>query len=80
MSAKLRVTVQIEQHPKKIPSDEMDALLEGELFAFEEYFMRVQAERGKHAPSPLITGEKSIVKAYIYYAATRSAEEEGLTP
>lgn len=49
----------------------LDELLDGELSAFEEWFMKRQKERGAEYAGPLIAAERGVLKAYIMYAAQR---------
>ena len=74
MTKKLTVSIDITPHAQNISSAEMDALFEGELRRFEEFFLSTQAKTG--AASPLITGERGIGKAYLYYAYTKKQDTE----
>ena len=69
--ASLEVSIKITPHPEKIESIKLDALLNGELAEFEKYFLHRQQQNGQVNPSPLILGERSIIKAYIIYAASK---------
>lgn len=72
----LRVNVVISPPPSKDNVRELDAMLDGELTKFNEYFIRKQRERGILDPAPLIGPERGIVKAYLIFAATERPKDE----
>ena len=67
----LDVRIKINPLPSKLEPQRLDELLNGELVAFEKWFMDEQRRRGNRDPSPLIGVEKGIVRTYILYYATR---------
>lgn len=71
MTRKLSVRVTITPHEPQVSSRELNEMIDGELVDFERYFLRVQRERGAMNPSPLLTGERSVIKAYVMYAASK---------
>jgi hypothetical protein len=73
---KLTVSVRIAPHPEHISSEALNELFSGELAEFEEYFMRVQRDRSAVSPGPLLTGEKSIIRAYMHYAYTTTQKRD----
>lgn len=51
----------------------LDEMLDGELLAFERWFINRQRSKGMGS-DPLIGAERGVVKAYILYCATARGE------
>ncbi len=69
----LHVDIQINPHPETVDPKKLDELLDGELVGFEQWFLERQRAKGAMATG-LISAERSMVKTYILYAATKRRE------
>ncbi len=69
----LTIEIKVRPHPKTLPVEEFNTLMDGELAKFEAEFMRRQGERGLQ-PQALMNIERAILKAYVFYMAGNSAE------
>jgi|GEM_PF-4185849 len=67
----LKVEVKINPPPSKLSPDDLDKLVNGELFVFEKWFIEKQREKGNIGATGLIGVEGSILKTYVYYLVTR---------
>lgn len=54
----------------------MDELFNGELAEFEKWFVARQVAKG-HPATGLIGAERGVLKAYLFYATTRTHEGGG---
>jgi hypothetical protein len=66
----LKVEVRITPHPDKVPAEEFDRLLDGELVEFEKWFIERQRRAGNTKPSGLVSVERAAVKTYVLYLST----------
>lgn len=62
----LVVRIRLEPKPEKIDPKEFDALCDGALSEFERWF-----ESRQRSPAPLLGVERGVLKAYLYYLATK---------
>lgn len=69
----LTIEIKVRPHPKTLPVEEFNTLMDGELAKFESAFMSKQRERGID-PTPLMNMERAILKAYVFYMAGNSEE------
>jgi hypothetical protein len=67
----LKVVVRVDP-PTELSREQFNELMDGELTAFEADLRRRQQGRGLQG-DPLISAERGLLKAYIYFAHGRSA-------
>ncbi len=72
----LEVSVVVKPHPETMRAEDFDKLLDGELAAFERWFIQSQRDKGNTNPSGLISAERAIVKTYILYMSTKDRTQE----
>lgn len=66
----LEIEVKVRPHPKTMTVEEFDQAMEANVREFEQAFCARQRERGGDG-SPLITPETAVIKAWVYYMATK---------
>lgn len=68
----MKLTVQVKIDAPSVDRAQLDALMDGELSAFEQDLKRV-SERGANLQGPLTSMERGTIKAYLHFALTRGA-------
>ncbi len=69
-SPALKVVVRVE--PPQLDRASIDRLMDGEISRFEQFFQERQKSMGLSG-DPLSTPERGVLKAFLAYAASRSA-------
>ena len=69
--SKLQVRVEIDPVPKVIDPVTFNELSEGELVEFDLWQQKRMADNGLE-PTPLIGQERGMLKAFLYFIATRT--------
>lgn len=64
--AKLNVTLTIDPPPEQVSALEFNQLCDGELAEFESWMAKRQSGVGS-TPSPLISAERGVLKAYLMF-------------
>ena len=70
----VKVSVKINPPPNQMDKREVDRLLDGEISQFERYVIR-QAQSKGYEGAPLASFERSMIKAYLYFAATERGKD-----
>ena len=65
------VKITISPLPQTLPPERMDELFEGELEAFDKWFIERQRANGGVNPTGIINVERSILKTYLIYLHTK---------
>lgn len=68
----MKLTVQVQVDAPEVSRAQLDALMDGEITAFEQDLKR-SSERGAGLQGPLTSIERGTIKAYLYFAKKRTA-------
>lgn len=67
----LIVEIKITPHPEGLSAEKLDELINGELVAFERWFLEHQRRRGNQNPTSLLNYEKAILQTFVLYLTTK---------
>lgn len=70
----LKVSIQISPPPETQNKREIDLLLDEEVSKFEEFYTKVQRNRGLDG-YPLASFERGVLKSYLYFASTERGDD-----